>query len=98
MRKRTTLSNLAVFVAVAAVLLAAGCGGTAPAPTMEPTMPPPTSAPTVAPSPTPEEMETVHHWVADKFDAMVPELPFSFSYGGQSSREFLKSASQARWT
>ncbi len=49
-------------------------------------------------SPTPEEMKTAHHWVADKIDGLVPDLPFSFVYGGESSREFLALASQARRT
>ena len=49
-------------------------------------------------SPTAEEMKTSRHWVADKIDAIVPELPFSFTYAGECSRQFLALASQARRT
>ena len=49
-------------------------------------------------SPTAHEMETAKDWVADKIDGQPPNLPFSFTYDGQSSREFLPLASQAKWT
>ena len=47
---------------------------------------------------TPEEMRKARHWIAQAIDGLVPELPFSFTYNGQSSRDFLPSADQAKWT
>ena len=49
-------------------------------------------------SATPEEMRKARHWIADAIDGLVPKLPFSFTYNGESSRDFLSSADQSRWT
>ena len=44
-----------------------------------------------AASPTPEEMDDAGRWSAAKFSGATPDLPFSFVYGGRSSRELLGS-------
>ena len=49
-------------------------------------------------SPSSEETERARQWVADKIDGAPPDLPFSFTYGGRSSRELLPLASQAERT
>ena len=42
-----------------------------------------------AASPTAQEMDEARRWAAAKFVGQSPDLPFSFVYGGQSSRELL---------
>jgi len=41
-------------------------------------------------SPTLEEMDEARQWAVAKFEAKIPEPPFSFIYGGQYSGELLK--------
>lgn len=37
-----------------------------------------------------EEIDTARQWTAMKFGTEIPEMPFSFIYGGQSSSKFIK--------
>ena len=43
-----------------------------------------------AATPTPDEMGAARRWFAARFTAQTPDPPFSFTYGGQSSAELLK--------
>ena len=41
-------------------------------------------------NPTSEEIDTAQQWASAKFEAKIPETPFSFIYDGRSSGEILK--------